>query len=100
MVPFDLTIELNDMPATLQVEPFDRIADENALPPYDVGPVGRQPIVSADVEDYFQSDEFTFEALHAKDESFIVDEPYVMIKAIRGHDGLLLFPRNYLPFNN
>ena len=88
------------MPVSLQVEQLDRLADENGLMRYDVRADGRHVIISVNVEDDLESEEFTFEAVQAIDESFSGDELFEIIKAIRDHNDRPHLPHNHLLFNN
>lgn len=88
------------MPVTLQAEQLDRLADEKGLMRYDVRADGRHAIISVNVEDDLESDDFTFEAVQATDESFSGDELLAIITAIRNHNDRPQLLYNHLLFNN
>ena len=100
MVPFEIEIELNNIPVALQVEQLDYLADENGLMRYDVRGDLRHAVLSVNIEDDPGHPDFTFEAMQAEDESFTGDELLLIIRAIREFDAQARYPFNRLPFTH
>jgi hypothetical protein len=100
MVPFEIEIELNDVPVSLQVEQLDYLTDENGLMRYDVRSGQRQAVISVKVEADPDHPDFTFEAMQAIDDPFSGEELLAIIKGIRHYNDGLSYPFNRLPFTN
>lgn len=100
MVPFEIEIEWNNKLVRLQVEQLDYLADENGLIRYDVRTDLCHAIVSVNIENDPGDPDFTFEAVHATDESFGGEELLLIIKAIRDYNDQSRLSFNRLPFTN
>ena len=86
MVPFEIEIEWNDMPVSLQVEQIDYLADENGLMRYDVRTDLRRAVILVNMEADPGHPDFSFEAMQTIDESFSGEELLAIIKAIKQHN--------------
>ena len=100
MVPFDLLIELNNIPVSIQVEQLDYLADEKGLMRYDVRTDLRHAVISVNIENDPGHPDFTFDTMQTVDESFSGEELLVIIKAIRDYNDQARFSFNRLPFTN
>ncbi|MEZ2334761.1 hypothetical protein AB6735_03965 [Mucilaginibacter sp. RCC_168] len=97
MVPFDLLIELNNIPVSLQVEQLDYLADEHGSMHYDVRINLRQAVVLVNIEDDPKHPDFSFEAIQAIEEDFTGEELLVIVQAIYDHNHRVSLPLNQLP---
>lgn len=100
MMPFHLSIELNNLPVTLQVEQLDFLADENGLMRYDVRSYHRHAVISVDIETVSESKDFTFEAMQSTDEAFNGEELLEIVAAIKAHNDALRHNLTHTLFNN
>jgi hypothetical protein len=83
MIPFEVLIELNNVPVSVQVEQLDYLADENGRMRYDVRTGLRQAVITVNIEDDPGHRDFSFEAMQAIDEDFSGEELLLIIRAIR-----------------
>lgn len=100
MVPFEIEIELSDVPVSLQVEQLDYLPDENGIIRYDVRNGQRHAVIPVNMEADQAHPDFTFEAMQSIDESFSGEELLAIIKGIRDYNDQVRFPFNRLPFTN
>jgi len=100
MVPFEIEIELNNTPVSVQVEQLDYLADENGRMRYDIRSGMRQAVILVDIGQDPVHPDFTFEAMQAIDEPFSGEELLAIINGIRGFNEQLRVPFNRLPFAN
>jgi 5,10-methylenetetrahydrofolate reductase len=94
MVPFDLLLEINNIPVSVQVEQLDYLADENGRMRYDLRSGLRRAVISVNIEDDPGHPDFSFEAVQAIDEDFTGDELLVIIRAIREYQNELRSPQD------
>ena len=100
MMPFHLSIELNDLPVTLQVEQLDFLADENGLMRYDVRCYHRHAVISVNIESVNKSKDFTFDAMQSTDEAFSGEELFEIVARIKAHNDALRHKLTQTLFNN
>jgi hypothetical protein len=100
MVPFHLTLELNDLPVTLQVEQLDFLADENGLMRYDVRGYHRHAVISINIESVSENKDFTFEAAQPTDEAFSDEELFEIVIAIKAYNDRLRHKLTHTLFAN
>lgn len=100
MVPFEIEIELNNIPGSVEVEQLDYLADENGRIRYDVRSGFRQAVILVDIGQDPAHPDFTFEAMQAIGEPFSGEELLAIIKGIRGFNNQLRVPFTRLPFAN
>ncbi len=95
MIPFDLVIALNDARVNLHVKKLDVVADENRFVRYEVLTDGRQAAISVDLEEIFESPDFSFEAVQPSGESFDGNELLQIINAIKANIGRVYYPLHF-----
>lgn len=86
MVPFNLTIELQNIPCDMQVEQLDRLADENGFIRYDVRTENRRAVISVPVDEPLNPGDINFDAVQAIDEAFSDEEMVAIMKAIQDYN--------------